>query len=108
MLQLVLVLDAEDIVDQCWDGVAAEPEELSLAIIEKVETERHNVCGGKVEGRRHGNGTCLRVWKSSIVRHVVQGVKARVDVLDEERKGKSREKAEGSGAQVRWDLGRFA
>lgn len=87
LLELVLVLGAEDVGDESGDGVAAEPEELSLAVVDEVETVWDKVARGKVEGWWHDDGAGLGVWKAGVVGHVVQRVQARVDVLNQERQG---------------------
>lgn len=81
LLELVLVLGAEDIGDEGRHGVAAEPEELGLAVVEEVEAVGDEVGGGEVEGLRHDDCAGGGVGEVGVVGHVVQGVEAGVDVL---------------------------
>jgi hypothetical protein len=104
LLELVLVFGAEDIGDESGHGVAAEPHELSLAVVEEVETVGHEVGGSEVEGWRHHDCAGLGVGEAGVVGHVVQGVEAGVDVLHEEREREGREEAERGGAEVGGDL----
>lgn len=87
LLELVLVLGAEDVGDESRDGVAAEPEELGLAVVEEVETVGDEVGGSEVEGWRHDDCAGFGVGETSVVGHVVQRVEAGVDVLHEQREG---------------------
>lgn len=93
LLKLVLVLGAEDVGDESGDGVAAEPQELSLTIVDEVETVRHKVARRKVEGWRHDDRAGLGIREASIIGHVVQRVQARVDVLNQEGQGQGGKQA---------------
>ena len=104
LLELVLVLSAEDVGNESGDSVAAEPQELSLAVVEQVETVRDEVGGREVEGWRHDDCAGFGVGKTSIVGHVVQRVEAGVDVLHKQRKGEGGEEAERGGTEVGRDL----
>jgi len=104
LLELVLVLGAEDVGDQSGDGVAAEPQELGLTVVEQVETVGDEVGGRKVERWGHDDRAGFGVGKTSVVGHVVQRVEAGVDVLHQQRKGKGGEEAERGGAEVGGDL----
>lgn len=104
LLELVLVLGAEDVGDESGDGVAAEPEELGLAVVEEVETVGDEVGGGEVEGWGHDDCASFGVRETSVVRHVVQRVEAGVNVLHKQRKGECREEAERGRAKVGGDL----
>ena len=72
LLEHVLVFGAEDVGDESRDGVAAQPHELSLAVVDQVETIGDEVGGGKVERRRHDNCAGLGVGEAGVVGHVVQ------------------------------------
>lgn len=74
LLELVLVLGAEDVGDEGRDGVAAEPEELGLAVVEEVETVGDEVGGGEVERWRHHDCAGFGVRETGVVGHVVQRV----------------------------------
>ena len=104
LLELVLVLGAEDVGDERGDGVAAEPQELSLAVVEQVETVGDEVGGREVERWGHDNCACFGVGKTSIVGHVVQRVEAWVDVLHKQGEGKGGKEAERGRAKVGGDL----
>jgi hypothetical protein len=104
LLELVLVFGAEDIGDESRHGVAAEPHELRLAVVEEVQAVGDEVGGGEVEGWRHDDCAGLGVGETGVVGHVVQGVEAGVDVLHEEREGEGGEEAECGGAEVGGDL----
>lgn len=104
MLELVLVLGAEDIGNESRDRIAAEPQELSLAIVEQVETVGDEVGRGEVEGRWHDDRAGLGVGEAGVVGHVVQRVEARVDILHQKGEGKGGKEAEGSRAEVGGNL----
>ena len=87
LLQLVLVFNAKDIVDQGWDCITAKPEELRLPVIDEIKSKWNDVAGGEVESGWHHDCAGLGVGKSCVVRHIVEAVEARIDVLDQQWEG---------------------
>lgn len=84
LLKLVLVLNTKNVTNERGDRVPAEPEELRLTVVDEVEAVRDEVLAVQVEGWRHGDSAGLRVRETSVVGHVVQAVKARIDVLNQQ------------------------
>jgi len=52
LFELILAREAKDIVNQRRDGVAADPEELVLTVVEKVEAVRDEPFRGCRKRRR--------------------------------------------------------
>lgn len=86
-LDLGAVRYAKDVVDELGHGVAAQPEELRLTIVNEVEAIGDNVGRGQIYWRREGDIPCRFVWEASIVGHVVKRIESRVYVLYQKGKG---------------------
>ena len=86
---------AEYVLDEHGNGLASDPQELNLSVVDKVEAVGEEALGGEVHGWGEDDFAGFGVGETASIVHVVERVEAWVNVLHEEGGGEGGEEAEG-------------